>query len=112
VPPNTEFRGGSNYGHKRVEIAAIGRNYTTNVVNGTGTYPLCSGTSCAAPVVSGVAALMLSVNPRLTVSQLKILLMQSATKLPALKGKIASEGMVNAYQAVLAARALTRTTQQ
>ena len=31
--------------------------------------------------------------------------MQSVTKLPTLKGKITSEGMVNAYQAVLAAQA-------
>lgn len=49
--------------------------------------------------------LLLSVNPKLTAVQLKSLLMQSVTKLPALKGKIASEGMVNAYQAVLAAQA-------
>jgi subtilisin family serine protease len=97
--------GGSNYGAKRVEIAAIGMNYTTHVVGGVGTYLLGGGTSCAAPVVSGVAALMLSVNPRLTATQLKTLLTQSVTKLPALKGKVASEGMVNAYQAVLAAQA-------
>jgi subtilisin family serine protease len=80
-------------------------NYTTHVVGGVGTYLLGGGTSCAAPVVSGVAALMLSVNPRLTATQLKTLLTQSVTKLPALKGKVASEGMVNAYQAVLAAQA-------
>jgi hypothetical protein len=48
---------------------------------------------------------MLSVNPKLTALQLKSFLMQSVTKLPALKGKIASEGMVNAYQAVVAAQA-------
>lgn len=55
--------------------------------------------------MSGVAALMLSVNPKLSALQLKSLLMQSVTKLPTLKGKITSEGMVNAYQAVLAAQA-------
>ena len=98
--------GGSNYGARRVEIAAIGRNYTTHYfIDGFGTYGLGDGTSCAAPVVSGVAALMLSVNPKLTAVQLKQLLLQSVTKLPRLKGKVASEGMVNAYQAVLAAQA-------
>jgi subtilisin family serine protease len=95
----------ANYGAKRVEIAAIAMNYTTDMEGGIGTYELTAGTSNAAPVVSGVAALMLSVNPKLTAVQLKSLLMQSVTKLPGLKGKIASEGMVNAYQAVLAAQA-------
>ena len=96
---------GSNFGTKRVEIAALGQNYATQIERGVGTYALGGGTSCAAPVVSGVAALMLSVNPKLTAIQLKSLLMESVTKLPALKGKIASGGMVNAYQAVLAAQA-------
>jgi thermitase len=105
VPPNTNWRAGSNYGTKRVEIAALEQNYETQVIDGVGVYSLGGGTSDAAPVVSGVAALMLSVNPKLTAVQLKSLLMQSVTKLPALKGKIASEGMVNAYQAVLAAEA-------
>src|SRR5260370_13423608 len=92
-------------GAKRVDIAAIGMNYTTHIVGGVGTYGLGRGTSCAAPVVSGVAALMLSVNPQLRAAQLKSLLLQSATKLPSLKGKDVADGMVNAYQAVLAAEA-------
>ena len=102
---SSKFIGGSNYGAKRVEIAAIAMNYTTDIEGGIGAYELTGGTSNAAPVVSGVAALMLSVNPKLTAVQLKSLLMRSVTKLPALKGKITSEGMVNAYQAVLAAQA-------
>lgn len=105
VEPGTKFVGGSNYGAKRVEIAAIAMNYTTDTKGGIGgTYALTDGTSNAAPVVSGVAALMLSVNPKLTAEQLKDLLMRSVTKLPDLEGKIASGGMVNAYQAVLAAK--------
>ena len=107
-PASGQFTGGSNYGIQRVEIAALGQNYSTQIVGGVGTYALGGGTSCAAPVVSGVAALMLSVNPKLTAVQLKSLLMQSVTKLRTLKGKIASEGMVNAYQAVLAAQAAAR----
>jgi len=104
-PSASRYIGGSNYGTKHVEIAAIGMNYTANIVGGVGTYRLYGGTSSAGPVVSGVAALMLSINPKLTAVQLKSLLMQSVTKLPSLKGKIGSEGMVNAYQAVLAAQA-------
>jgi subtilisin family serine protease len=105
LPSSSKFIGGSNYGTKRVEIAALAMNYTTHIVGGVGTYGLGGGTSCAAPVVSGVAALMLSVNPKLTALQLKSLLLQSVTKLPSLKGKVGAEGMVNAYQAVLAAEA-------
>jgi subtilisin family serine protease len=105
APSSGQSTGGSNYGVKRVQIAALAMNYTTFIAGGVGTYRLVGGTSNAAPVVSGVAALMLSVNPKLTAVQLKSLLLQSATKLPALKGKVSSEGMVNAYQAVLAAQA-------
>ena len=103
APPNSKWTGGSNYGSRRVEIAALGMNYTTHMVGSVGTYGLGAGTSCAAPVVTGVAALMLSVNPKLTAVQLKDLLIRTVTKLPTLKGRIGSEGMVNAYQAVLAA---------
>jgi len=102
--PNTRWVGGSNYGATHVDIAAIAANYTTDVRFGVPVYALGGGTSDAAPVVSGVAALMLAVNPKLTAAQLKTLLMDSVTKLPSLKGKVASEGMVNAYQAVLAAQ--------
>lgn len=102
---SSKFIGGSNFGIRRVEIAALAMNYTTGIVGGVGVYELAGGTSNAAPVVSGVAALMLSVNPKLTAVQLKKLLLQSVTKLPALRGKVKSEGMVNAYQAVLAAQA-------
>jgi hypothetical protein len=41
---------------------------------------------------------------RSTTIQLKSLLMQSITKLRTRKAKIASEGMVHAYQTVLAAQ--------
>ncbi len=105
APSSGKFIGGSNYGIKRVEIAALAMNYTTDITGGVGIYALSGGTSNAAPVVSGVAALMLSVNPKLTAVQLKSMLLKSVTKLPALKGKVGSGGMVNAYQAVLAAEA-------
>jgi subtilisin family serine protease len=96
---------GSNYGPINVDIAAIDENFTTDVTNGRSTYRLGGGTSCAGPVVTGIAALTLSVNPGLSATALKKILMDTARHLPALKGKVGCGGMVNAYQALLAARA-------
>lgn len=95
---------GSNFGRRRVEIAAIGQNFTTMVRHAQSTYSLTAGTSNAGPVVAGVAALMLSVNPGLRASELRTILMETATRLPALEGKVGSGGAVNAYRAVAAAR--------
>jgi subtilisin family serine protease len=104
VPKGSKWIGGSNYGAHRVQIAAIAMNYTTGIQDGMGTYELSGGTSNAAPVVTGVAALMLSVNPNLTAVQIKNILLKTARKLPGLKGKIGSGGVVDAYKAVLEAK--------
>ncbi len=99
-----KYIGGSNYGAKRVDIAAVGENYTTDVSRGgMPTYGLTGGTSNAAPVVSGVAGLMLSVNPSLTAGEMKQILLDTATSSVGLAGKVKS-GIVNAYAAVLAAQ--------
>jgi subtilisin family serine protease len=96
---------GSNYGVKRVDIAALGMNYSTFITSGgIGVYRLEGGTSNSSPVVSGVAALMLSVNPALTAVQLKQILISTAKPIPALRGKIKSGGIVDAYAAVKAAK--------
>ena len=99
---------GSNYGPRRVEVAAIGQNFTTNVTNGRSSYRVFGGTSGAAPVVAGVAALMLSVDSTLRAPDLKRLIMETATRLPALSGKVTCGGTVNAYRAVAAARSHRR----
>jgi subtilisin family serine protease len=99
---------GSNYGVRRVEIAAIGQNFTTSLRNGRGTYALFGGTSGAGPVVAGVAALMLAVDSSLRAPELRRMIMETATKLPSLDGKVTCGGTVNAYRAVLAAEAHRR----
>jgi thermitase len=91
---------GSNYGEKNVDIAAIGMNFSTFLKNNASVYALGGGTSCSTPVVTGIAALVLSVRPDLNAPELKKILMDSAVPLPSLKGKIRSEGMVNAYRAI------------
>lgn len=64
------------------------------------------GTSAAAPVVSGVAALALSINPNLSAKDLRTILLQSAVKLDGYsfdengKNKELGHGRVNAKAAV------------
>src|SRR5207244_3562818 len=63
-----------------VDLAAPGvLIYTTDRGGG---YGWSSGTSFSAPIVAGVAALVLSVNPSLSGSQVRALLEQSADPLP------------------------------
>lgn len=78
-----------------VQVDAPGVDiYSTTVQNG---YRFLTGTSMAAPHVSGVAALVLSANPTLTADQLRQILVRSATKTIAYSD---SRGGVNAKAAV------------
>ncbi|GAC1445980.1 MAG: hypothetical protein NVSMB56_01020 [Pyrinomonadaceae bacterium] len=88
----------SNYGVKTVHIAAPGAQILSTWLGGD--FEEHSGTSMATPVVSGVAALVLSVEPKLTIEQLRERLLTSVDKLPVLQGKIASGGRINAARAV------------
>lgn len=64
---------------------------------------LYHGTSAAAPVVSGVAALVRSARPDLKASEVKQIILSSALREEALKGRIDNERSVNALSAVQAA---------
>lgn len=88
----------SNYGLKTVDIAAPGVNILSTLPGGK--FEEWSGTSMATPFVTGVAALMLSVNPALDPLTLKAKLLASARPLDILKGKVVSGGLLNAKQAV------------
>jgi len=95
---------GSNFGPKNVDIAAQDETFTTDVENALSTYRLSGGTSSSSPLVAGIAALVLAVNPRLDAVALKKILMDTAAPLPGLSGKIGCGGMVDAYAALLAAK--------
>ncbi len=90
--------GFSNFGAQSVHIAAPGAEILSTWLNGQ--YREASGTSMATPVVSGVAALVLSLEPDLTVEQLRARLLGSVDKLDALDGKVTSGGRINAARAV------------
>jgi subtilisin family serine protease len=99
---------GSNYGVRRVEIAAVGQHLTTALRHAHDTYAASGGTSNAGPVIAGVAALMLAANPDLTAAELRRIMMETATPLPSLQGKVANGGAVNAARAVAAAKERAR----
>jgi thermitase len=88
----------SNYGAKGVHVAAPGKEILSTWLGGG--YEEHSGTSMATPFVSGVAGLVLSVEPNLSVKELRDRLINTVDKLDSLKGKIVSGGRVNAARAV------------
>lgn len=115
--------GFSNYGVKMVDIFAPGVDIKSLAPEGK--YDTGDGTSFSAPVVSGVAALLLSYFPELTAEQLKSIILKSAVKYPthvvnkpcdyAKKPKkvkfeklSSTAGLVNAYEAVKMAEELSK----
>jgi subtilisin family serine protease len=114
----------TNYGKERVDLFAPGVDILSTVPGGD--YARESGTSMAAPVVSGVAALLMSYFPTLTAADVKQLLLETATPygdtLVVRPGSEAGEkvrfgdlsrtgGIVNAHAAIKAALARTGSVQ-
>jgi thermitase len=88
----------SNYGAQSVHIAAPGVDILTTVLGNE--YQVRSGTSMAAAIVSGVAALVLAQHPDVSVDQLRSLLIESVDKPRGLRDKVATGGRINAAMAV------------
>jgi thermitase len=88
----------SNYGLKSVHIAAPGRDILSTWLGDE--YREASGTSMAAPQVSGVAALIISKNPKLSIAKLRERLLASVDKIDTLAGKTATGGRLNAAKAL------------
>jgi subtilisin family serine protease len=95
---NDELASFSNYGAKTVHVAAPGAEILSTWLGGA--FEEHSGTSMATPEVVGVAALVLSVEPDLSVKDLRQRLMDATDPLPALKGKVVTGGRINAARAV------------
>lgn len=88
----------SNYGATTVDLAAPGTSiYSTTFDGGYGNK---SGTSMAAPYVAGAAALIKSLNPHASTSDLKNALLQNVDLLPQLAGKVLTGGRINVKKAL------------
>ena len=88
----------SNFGAKTVHIAAPGRDILSTWLGDA--FRDASGTSMAAPQVSGVAGLILASEPRISVAKLRERLLGSVDKIPSLDGKVSSGGRLNAAKAL------------
>ena len=95
---NDQLASFSNYGVKSVAIAAPGVDILSTWLGNQ--YEEKSGTSMATPVVSGVAALIVAQHPHISVDELRKRLLESVDPIPALKGKVATGGRIDAAKAV------------
>ena len=89
----------SNYSANLVDIAAPG-TYIVSTTAGS-SYGFMTGTSMAAPMVTGVAAMLYSYRTDFSLQDVKAALLNSARPLEGLKDKIVSGGVVDAYAALI-----------
>lgn len=94
-----KLEGSSNFGKESVDILAPGSFIFSTMPEGK--YGLKSGTSMAAPVVSGVAASVYSFRTDLSLPEVKEAILQTARKSDDLKDKVRSSGFVDMYKAYL-----------
>ncbi len=92
----------SNYGDKMVDVAAPGMGVNSQIPGDD--YLVVSGTSQAAPLVAGIAGEIRAVNPNLSVSEVKRIIMETVDKKGFLSGKVKTGGIVNDIRAVEAAQ--------
>jgi subtilisin family serine protease len=88
----------SNYGASTVDLAAPGVNILSTVPGG---YAEDTGTSMSTPFVSGTLALVAGLHPDFSAAQLVNDIKTTVTPDAALKGLVATGGVVNAYFALL-----------
>jgi subtilisin family serine protease len=92
--------GFSNYGAIGIDLAAPGFGILSTFNSSNNSYVSLSGTSMAAPHVSGAAALLASYNPNLSAASLKASLMNSVDALAQWNGVVKTGGRLNVARAL------------
>jgi thermitase len=100
----------SNYGSTRVDLAAPGADILSTVTGGG--YDLKSGTSMAAPHVTGALALCMAAFRGVSAREARDLLLSTVQPVAALAGKVASGGVLNASALVAGCGALSTSFAQ
>ena len=96
----TDDRAGfSNFGAIGVDVAAPGSGVLSTFTNANG-YATLSGTSMAAPHVSGAAALLSAYNPNLSPASLKATLMNTVDPIASWTGFVKTGGRLNVAKAL------------
>ena len=95
----------SNWGSVRAALAAPGTDILTTGRDGG--YQLVSGSSFSAPFVTGVAGLVRTLRPKLSVGRTREMLTRGARPLAFLEGKVASGGVLSATGALGAVESLS-----
>ena len=90
--------GSSNYGATSVDLAAPGLAIKSTLPGGN--YGTLSGTSMAAPHVTGVVALLAAAKPGISVAEIRGAILNGVTPAAELAGKVASGGRLNAFAAL------------
>lgn len=90
----------SNYGRTKVDLGAPGVDILSTWASSPTAYNAISGTSMAAPHVTGVAALLMSALPSASYLELRERLLTTVIPVPALNGRTVTGGRVNAYRAL------------
>lgn len=88
----------SNYGAVSADIAAPGTYIVSTIPGG---YGFLSGTSMAAPMVTGAAALLYSYRPDYTLGDVKNAILSSARPMDSLAGKVSAGGILDVGAAFL-----------
>ena len=94
----------SNYGSTAVDVAAPGDSIYSTYLGGG--YRVLSGTSMAAPYTAGVAAILRKQESDATYGDLRYAIRHKVDKPPALNGKVAYDGRLNAEKALGAIHSL------
>ncbi|RYZ73396.1 MAG: serine protease, partial [Proteobacteria bacterium] len=92
----------SNYGAQSVHVASPGKSIWSTLPNNT--FGRISGTSMAAPFVSGMAALMMRESPSMSGYQVKNLIFSTGNTLSSLQNKTSTRNRINVLNALSASK--------